>query len=232
MTPARSAILRPSIAARAAASWLKCHPSIARGGHRHRRLRHLRRHASRHPDRDFCRNLGGQRSFCAVLKPRQSQLAAEALGRRHLRQPHRCSNVLLQYVSPRHEKHFRGFGHICAYHSLPTQPSRTSLHQLPYISPTQASELWRPFQRTRPDAGITIVGGHEWAIRISASSQHRLAGLRRRGEWRQAPGSRRAREPRLNISLSTGRSLKSLWTMLSQRPGGACSRILDEAMSL
>ena len=103
----------------------------------------------------------------APSKPRQSQLAAEAKNAaNHFRNTTASSNASVQYViATAHGNNATGFGtQYCAWHSSTssTATGNVAYTNLPYITDAGAS-CGANFNGLGPDAGITIVEGHEMA---------------------------------------------------------------------
>jgi serine protease len=102
----------------------------------------------------------------APTRPTQSQLAAEAVrAAAHFGNATAASNASAQYVIvTAHGNNSRGFGtQYCAYHSSTTSTAGNIAYtNLPYITDAGAS-CGANYNGLGPNAGITIVGGHELA---------------------------------------------------------------------
>lgn len=102
----------------------------------------------------------------APSKPSQSQLAAEAVNAAaHFLQTTASDNANVQYViATAHGNNASGFGtQYCAWHSSTTSSAGDIAYtNLPYITDAGAS-CGANFNGLGPTAGITIVGGHEFA---------------------------------------------------------------------
>jgi len=102
----------------------------------------------------------------APSRPRQSQLAAEAVrAAAHFGNNTAASNASVQYViATSTGNSSQGFKtQYCAYHSSTSSSAgNVAYTNLPYITDAGAS-CGANFNGLGPDAGITIVGGHEMA---------------------------------------------------------------------
>ena len=102
----------------------------------------------------------------APSKPRQSQIAAEAVrAAGHFGNNTAGSNASVQYVIATSTGHSSGGfkTQYCAYHSSTSSSAgNVAYTNLPYITDAGAS-CGANFNGLGPDAGITIVGGHEMA---------------------------------------------------------------------
>ncbi|MGE5265061.1 MAG: hypothetical protein ACM3S0_16900 [Acidobacteriota bacterium] len=102
----------------------------------------------------------------APRSPRQSQLAAEAArAAAHFNNTTATSNNHVQYViNTATGNNSRGFGtQFCAWHSSTSSSSGTLAYtNMPYITDAGGS-CGANFNGLGPNAGITIVGGHEFA---------------------------------------------------------------------
>ncbi len=102
----------------------------------------------------------------APSKPRQSQIAAEAVrAAAHFGNTTAAGNASTQYViATAHGNNSSGFGtQYCAYHSSTSSSyGNVAYTNLPYITDAGAS-CGANFNGLGPTAGITIVGGHEMA---------------------------------------------------------------------
>jgi len=106
----------------------------------------------------------------APSKPSQSQIAAEAVSAaQHFGNTTASSNASVQYVIATATRNSsRGFGtQYCAYHSATSSTAgNVAYTNLPYITDAGAS-CGANFNGLGPDAGITIVGGHEMGETIT-----------------------------------------------------------------
>jgi serine protease len=105
-------------------------------------------------------------SSAAPSRPKQSQFAAEAArAAAHFGNTTGSSNARVQYViATAHAYNASGFGtQYCAWHSSTSSSyGRLAYTNLPYITDAGAS-CGANFNGLGPDAGITIVSGHEMA---------------------------------------------------------------------
>jgi serine protease len=125
----------------------------------------------------------------APTHPRQSQLAAEAVSAaNHFGNTTGASNASVQYViATSHGNSSRGFGtQYCAYHSSTSSTvGNVAYTNLPYITDAGAS-CGANFNGLGPNAGITIVEGHETRRNGERPvPEHRLARRLGRRERRQ-----------------------------------------------
>jgi len=136
--------------------------------YRHLHLRQLR-HARRQSEQHFRRRLADNASS-APSKPRQSQIAAEAVrAAQHFGNTTAASNASVQYViATATRNNSRGFGsQYCAYHSATSSAvGNVAYTNLPYMTDAGAN-CGANFNGLGPDAGITIVGGHEMGETIT-----------------------------------------------------------------
>jgi hypothetical protein len=106
----------------------------------------------------------------APSKPRQSQLAAEAVrAAQHFGNNSASSNASVQYViATSHGNSSTGFGtQYCAWHSSTSSSvGNVAYTNLPYMTDAGAS-CGANFNGLGAKAGITIVGGHEMAETIT-----------------------------------------------------------------
>jgi serine protease len=106
----------------------------------------------------------------APSRPRQSQLANEAVkAAAHFGNTTVSSNASVQYViATAHGNNSSGFGtQYCAYHSSTSSSSGDIAYtNLPYITDAGAS-CGANFNGLGPNAGITIVEGHEFAETVT-----------------------------------------------------------------
>ncbi len=109
-------------------------------------------------------------SSAAPTHPKQSQLAAEAVkAAQHFGNTATGSNASVQYViATAHSNNSSGFGtQYCAWHSYTSSTAgNVAYTNLPYITDAGAS-CGANFNSLGPNAGITIVEGHELAETIT-----------------------------------------------------------------
>jgi serine protease len=109
-------------------------------------------------------------AFAAPARPRQSDLAAEAVkAATHFGNTASGSNASVQYViATASGNSSTGFGsQYCAYHSSASSASGyVAYTNLPYITDAGAT-CGANFNGLGPNAGITIVSGHEMAETIT-----------------------------------------------------------------
>src|SRR5579864_9031409 len=163
----------------------------------------------------------------APSHPKQSQLAAEAVhAAGHFGNTTAGSNASVQYVIATASGHnSRGFGtQYCAYHSATSSTvGNVAYTNLPYITDAGAS-CGANFNGLGPDAGITIVGGHEMAETIT--DQFPSTG------WLDSQGAENGDKcawissgqgAAANITLSTGTfAVQSLWSNAFTSGAGGC----------
>jgi len=163
----------------------------------------------------------------APSKPRQSQLAAEAVrAAAHFGNTTAASNASVQYViATATRNNSSGFGtQYCAYHSSTSSTfGNVAYTNLPYITDAGAS-CGANFNGLGPDAGITIVGGHEMGETISdqfPSTGWLDSGGAENGDkcaWISSGQGASA-----DISLSTGTfPVQSLWSNAFNSGSGGC----------
>ncbi len=159
--------------------------------------------------------------------PRQSQLANEAVrAAAHFGNTTTASNASAQYViATSHGNSSTGFGsQYCAYHSSTTSSyGDVAYTNLPYITDAGAS-CGANFNGLGPNAGITIVEGHELAETIS--DQFPSNG------WLDSGGSENGDKcawissgqgASANVSFSTGTfPVQSLWSNAFNSDAGGC----------
>jgi len=163
----------------------------------------------------------------APSKPRQSQLAAEAVrAAKYFGNTTASSNASVQYViATAHGYNATGFGtQYCAWHSS-TSSSYGSIAytNLPYITDAGAS-CGANFNGLGPRAGITIVSGHEMAETIT--DQFPSTG------WLDSSGAENGDKcawifsgqgAAADITLSTGTfPVQSLWSNAFNGDSGGC----------
>src|SRR5205814_8642921 len=106
----------------------------------------------------------------AASQPSQSQLAAEAVrAAQHFGNTSSLSNESTQYViATAHGNNASGFGtQYCAWHSSTSSSvGNVAYTNLPYITDAGGS-CGANFNGLGPNAGITIVGGHEMGETIT-----------------------------------------------------------------
>ena len=163
----------------------------------------------------------------APSKPKQSQLAAEAVrAAQHFGNSTASSNASVQYViATATGNSSSGFGRqYCAYHSSTSSAvGNVAYTNLPYITDAGAS-CGANFNGLGPDAGITIVGGHEMGETIT--DQFPSTG------WLDSGGAENGDKcawiasgqgASANISLSTGTfPVQSLWSNAFNSGSGGC----------
>ena len=163
----------------------------------------------------------------APSKPRQSQLAAEAVkAAAHFNNTTASSNASVQYViATSHGHSSSGFGtSYCAYHSSTNSTyGNVAYTNLPYITDAGAS-CGANFNGLGPDAGITIVGGHEMAETMTDQFPN--------GGWLDSSGSEigdkcawisSGQGASANTNFSTGTfPVQSLWSNAFNSGAGGC----------
>jgi len=163
----------------------------------------------------------------APSRPKQSQLAAEAVrAAQHFGNIAAASNATVQYViATATGNSSSGFKtQYCAWHSSTTSSyGNIAYTNLPYITDAGAS-CGANFNGLGPDAGITIVGGHEMGETITdqfPSSGWLDSGGAENGDkcaWISAGQGASA-----DISLSTGTfAVQSLWSNAFNSGSGGC----------
>ena len=175
--------------------------------------------------------LGGvwfDNATAAPRSPRQSQIAGEAVrAAQHFGNATATSNVSVQYViATATGNNSRGFGtQYCAYHSSTNSTAgNVAYTNLPYITDAGAS-CGANFSGLGPDAGITIVGGHEMAETIS--DQFPNTG------WLDSSGAENGDKcawissgqgAAANVTLANGTSVpvQSLWSNAFNSGSGGC----------
>jgi len=163
----------------------------------------------------------------APSKPRQSQLAAEAVrAAQHFGNTSASSNASVQYVIATATKNSSsGFGRqYCAYHSATSSPvGNVAYTNLPYITDAGAS-CGANFNGLGSKAGITIVSGHEMAESITDQFPN--------GGWLDSGGAENGDKcawissgqgASADINLSTGTfAVQSLWSNAFNSGSGGC----------
>jgi hypothetical protein len=164
----------------------------------------------------------------APSKPSQSQLAAEAVrAATHFGNTAAGSNTSTQYViATAHGNNSSGFGsQYCAYHSSTSSSSAGNIAytNLPYITDAGAS-CGANFNGLGPNAGITIVEGHELAETITDQFPN--------GGWLDGSGAENGDKcawissgqgASANATLSTGAfPVQSLWSNAFNQGAGGC----------
>jgi len=163
----------------------------------------------------------------APTHPRQSQLASEAVrAASHFGNTTAASNASVQYViATAHGNNSSGFGsQYCAYHSSTSSTAgNVAYTNLPYITDAGAS-CGANFNGLGPNAGITIVEGHELAE--TASDQFPSTG------WLDGSGAENGDKcawissgqgASANVTFSTGTfPVQSLWSNAFNGGGGGC----------
>jgi len=163
----------------------------------------------------------------APSKPRQSQIASEAArAAAHFGNTTAASNANVQYViATAHGANATGFGtQYCAWHSSSNSSyGKLAYTNLPYITDAGAS-CGANFNGLGPDAGITIVAGHEMAETITDQFPN-TGWLDSSGEengdkcaWISSGQGASA-----TITLSTGTfPVQSLWSNAFNSDAGGC----------
>jgi hypothetical protein len=163
----------------------------------------------------------------APRSPRQSQLAAEAAkAAAHFGNTGAGSNNTVQYViNTATGNNSRGFGtQYCAWHSSTSSSyGNLAYTNMPYITDAGAS-CGAGFNGLGPNAGITIVGGHEFGeteTDIFPSTGWTDSGGAENGDkcaWLSSGQGAAA-----NITLSTGTfPVQSLWSNAFNSNAGGC----------
>lgn len=167
-------------------------------------------------------------STAAPSKPSQSQLAAEAVrAAAFFDNTTATSNQSTQYViATATGNSASGFGtQYCAYHSYATSSSsgNVAYTNLPYITDAGAA-CGANFNGLGPDAGITIVEGHEMSETITDQFPN--------GGWLDANGGENGDKcawissgqgASADITLSTGTfAVQSLWSNAFNNDAGGC----------
>jgi serine protease len=163
----------------------------------------------------------------APNKPRQSQIAAEAVkAAQHFGNNTSASNASVQYViATSHGHNSSGFGtSYCAYHSSTSSTvGNVAYTNLPYITDAGAS-CGANFNGLGADAGITIVGGHEMAETMTDQFPN--------GGWLDSGGSEigdkcawisSGQGASADTTFSTGTfPVQSLWSNAFNSGSGGC----------
>jgi serine protease len=163
----------------------------------------------------------------APSRPRQSQLAAEAVrAAQHFGNTTSASNSSVQYViATATQNSSSGFGtQYCAYHSSTSSTvGKVAFTNLPYITDAGAS-CGANFNGLGPNAGITIVGGHELAETETDQFPN--------GGWLDSTNSEigdkcawisSGQGTAAGVNLSTGTfAVQSLWSNAFNSGGGGC----------
>jgi hypothetical protein len=163
----------------------------------------------------------------APSKPRQSQFAAEAVrAAQHFGNTTASSNASVQYViATATRNNSRGFGtQFCAYHSATSSTvGNVAYTNLPYITDAGAS-CGANFNGLGPDAGITIVAGHEMGETITDQFPN--------GGWLDSGGAENGDKcawissgqgAAADVILSTGTfPVQSLWSNAFNSDSGGC----------
>jgi serine protease len=166
-------------------------------------------------------------STTAPSKPRQSAIAAEAVrAAAHFGNTTSSSNVSVQYViATSHGHNSSGFGSsYCAYHSsTSSQYGSVAYTNLPYITDA-GGNCGANFNGLGPDAGITIVEGHEMAETMTDQFPN--------GGWLDSGGAENGDKcawissgqgASADIHLSTGTfAVQSLWSNAFNGDSGGC----------
>jgi serine protease len=163
----------------------------------------------------------------APSRPAQSDLASEAVrAASHFGNTSAASNTSAQYViATAHGNNSSGFGtQYCAYHSSTSSSyGNVAYTNLPYITDGGAS-CGANFNGLGPNAGITIVEGHELAETISDQFPN--------GGWLDSGGAENGDKcawissgqgASAKITLSTGTfPVQSLWSNAFNNGAGGC----------
>jgi serine protease len=163
----------------------------------------------------------------APSRPKQSQLAAEAVrAAQHFGNNTANSNASVQYaIATATGNSSSGFKRqYCAYHSsISSTVGNVAYTNLPYITDAGAS-CGANFNGLGPDAGITIVSGHELAETVT--DQFPSSG------WTDSSGEENGDKcawissgqgAAADITLSTGSfPVQSLWSNAFNRDAGGC----------
>ena len=163
----------------------------------------------------------------APSRPTQSQLAAEAVNAaQHFGNTTASSNASVQYViATASGNNATGFGtQYCAWHSSTSSTvGNVAYTNLPYITDAGAS-CGANFNGLGPDAGITIVSGHELAETITDQFPS--------GGWLDSGGAENGDKcawistgqgASANTTLNTGTfPVQSLWSNASNSGAGGC----------
>jgi len=163
----------------------------------------------------------------APSKPRQSQIAAEAVtAAAHFGNTTAASNATVQYVIATATGHnSNGFKtQYCAYHSATSSSyGNVAYTNLPYITDAGAS-CGANFNGLGPKAGITIVSGHEMGETITDQFPN--------GGWLDSSGAENGDKcawissgqgASADVSLSTGTfAVQSLWSNAFNSGSGGC----------
>jgi serine protease len=163
----------------------------------------------------------------APARPRQSQLAAEAVrAAQHFGNTTAASNVSAQYVvATATGNNSSGFGtQYCAYHSSTSSSvGNVAYTNLPYITDAGAS-CGANFNGLGAKAGITIVEGHELAETVTDQFPN--------GGWLDGSGAENGDKcawissgqgASANVTLSTGTyPVQSLWSNAFNNNTGGC----------
>jgi hypothetical protein len=165
----------------------------------------------------------------APRAPKQSQLANEAIrAAAHFGNTSAAANASVQYViATATGNNASGFGRqYCAWHSSTTSPyGDIAYTNFPYITDAGAS-CGANFNGLGPDAGITIVGGHEFAETITDPLPN--------GGWLDSAGSETGDKcawitsgqqgAAADVTLSNGATfpVQSLWSNVFNSGSGGC----------
>jgi len=163
----------------------------------------------------------------APSRPGQSQLAAEAVrAAQHFGNTSATSNASVQYViATASGNNATGFGtQYCAWHSSTSSSyGNIAYTNMPYITDAGGS-CGANFNGLGPNAGITIVSGHELAETISDQFPN--------GGWLDSGGAENGDKcawigsgqgASANITLSTGTfPVQSLWSNAFNNNSGGC----------
>jgi len=172
-------------------------------------------------------NVWRDNGSAAPRRPTQSQLAAEAVrAANHFGNITAASNASVQYViATASGNNSRGFGsQYCAYHSATSSTvGNIAYTNLPYITNAGAS-CGANFNGLGPNAGITIVAGHEMAETITDQFPN--------GGWLDSSGGENGDKcawissgqgASADVNFSTGTfPVQSLWSNAFNNNSGGC----------
>ena len=174
----------------------------------------------------FLRSLGGQREHCAFKAPLVANCGRGRTRRTALRQRD-GGQQRERAIRDRHlaRGHSGGFGtQYCAYHSSTSSTfGNVAYTNLPYITDAGVS-CGANFNGLGPNAGITIVGGHEMAETMTDQFPN--------GGWLDSSGAENGDKcawissgqgAAADITLSTGTfPVQSLWSNGFNSGSGGC----------
>ena len=183
--------------------------------------------AAGNPSKGMLGGIWYDNASAAPSRPRQSQIAAEAVrAAQQFGNTTFASNQSVQYViATATGNNSRGFGtQYCAYHSATRSTvGNVAYTNLPYITDAGAS-CGAHFNGLGPDAGITIVAGHEMAETITDQFPS--------GGWLDSSGAENGDKcvwissgqgAAADITLHTGSfAVQSLWSNAFNSGTGGC----------